>query len=153
MPEHCHASNTKTNSIHLISIYTIDETSREVNLIETPLSISIYIKLQDRKAPDISYKYSCSHKLVIDINIDNIQHDYTNYNKDSNLSKEAEKDMPALSLYKRKCLLNSLLTDSSERRLIETQSVDFSTSNSFTASETIVIGSECSLKMSAGVCS
>ena len=59
--------------------------------------------------------------------------------------------MPALPLQKRECLLNSLLTDSPERRLIETQSVDFSTSDSFTASETIVIGGEHSLKVSADV--
>ena len=47
--------------------------------------------------------------------------------------------------------MNSLSTDSSERRLIEIQSVDSSIFNSFTASETIVIGGEHSLKMDAGV--
>ena len=59
--------------------------------------------------------------------------------------------MPALPLQKRECLLNSLLTDSPERRLIKTQSINFPISNSFTASETIVIGGEHSLKMNAGV--
>ena len=58
----------------------------------------IYTRLQDRKVPDAPHKYSCPHKLVIDTNIDNIQHDCTNYNKDSNSSKEAEEDMPALPL-------------------------------------------------------
>ena len=101
--------------------------------------------------PNISYKCSCLHKLVVDININNTQHDCTNYNKDSNSSKEAEKDMSVLPLQKRECLLNSLSTNSSERRLIEIQSVDFSISDSFTASETIVIEGEHSLKMSAGV--
>ena len=98
-----------------------------------------------------SHKCNCLHKLVVDINIDNIQHDHTNHDKDSNSSKEAEKNIPALPLQKRKCSLNSLLTESSERRLIKIQSVNFSTSNSFTASETIVIGSEHSLKVSADV--
>ena len=98
-----------------------------------------------------SCKCSHLHKLVVDINIDNTQHDYTNYNKDSNLSKEAEEDMSVLPLQKRECSLNSLSTNSPERRLIETQPVDSSTSDSFTASETIVIDSEHSLKMSADV--
>lgn len=52
--------------------------------------------------------------------------------------------------YKR-YLIDTLLTDSSERRLIETQSVNFSISDSFTTSETIVIGSEHSLKVNADV--
>ena len=101
--------------------------------------------------PNTSYKCGCLHKLVIDINIDNIQHNYTNYNKDSNSFKEAEKNISASSLQKRECSLNSLLTDSSERRLIETQSVNSPTSNSFTVSKTIVIGSEHLLKMGADV--
>ena len=59
--------------------------------------------------------------------------------------------MPALLLQKRRCSLNPLSTDSSERRLIETQSVGSSTSNSFTVSKTIVVGGEHSLKMGADV--
>ena len=47
--------------------------------------------------------------------------------------------------------MNFLLTDSSERRLIEIQPVSSSISDSFTVSETIVVGSECSLKVDAGV--
>ena len=110
-----------------------------------------HMRLQDRQMPDASYKCSHPHKLVVDINMNNIQHDCTNYDKDLNSFKEAEKDMPAPSLQKREYSLNSLLTDSPERRLIETQSVDSSTSNSFTVSETIVVGGECLLKMSADV--
>ena len=110
-----------------------------------------HTRLQDRQTPDASYKCSCSHKLVVDTNIDNIQHDCMNHNKDLNSSKEAEEDMPALPLQKRGCSLNPLLTDSPERRLIETQPVDSPTSDSFTVSETIVIGSERSLKVNAGV--
>lgn len=74
-----------------------------------------------------------------------------NHNKDLNLFKETEKNMSALSLQKREHSLDPLSTDSPERRLIETQSVDFSTSDSFIASETIVIDSEHSLKMNADV--
>ena len=74
-----------------------------------------------------------------------------NHDKDSNSSKETEKNMSALSLQKREHLLDPLSTDSLERRLIETQSVNFSTSDSFTASETIVIDSEHSLKVNADV--
>ena len=57
--------------------------------------MSICTRLQDRKVPDASHKYNYLHKLVVDTNIDNIQHDCTNYNKDLNSFKEAEKDMPA----------------------------------------------------------
>lgn len=56
-----------------------------------------------------------------------------------------------LFLQKRRYSLNSLSTDNFEKRLIETQSIDFSTSDSFTAFKTIVIGSEHSLKMNADV--
>ena len=101
--------------------------------------------------PDVSYKCSHSHKLVVDTNINNIQHDCMNYNKDLNSFKEAEKDILALPLQKRECSLNSLSTNSSERRLIETQSVDFPTSNTFTVSETIVVGGRHLLKMSADI--
>ena len=59
--------------------------------------------------------------------------------------------MSAPSLQKRECLLNSLSTDNSERRLIKTQPVDSPTSDSSTVSETIVVGSEHFLKMGAGV--
>ena len=59
--------------------------------------------------------------------------------------------MPALLLQKREYSLNLLSTNSSERRLIETQSVSSPTSNSFTAFETIVIGGEHSLKVGADV--
>ena len=64
--------STKINSILLISAYTIDEISREVNLIETPLPISTHMRLQDRQTSDISHKCDHSHKLVVDININNI---------------------------------------------------------------------------------
>ena len=59
--------------------------------------------------------------------------------------------MPAPPLQKRGCSLNSLSTDSPERRLIKTQLVGSPISDSSTASETIVIGSGCSLKVDAGV--
>ena len=113
--------------------------------------MSTCTRLQDRKVPDTSHKCSHLYKLVVNTNIDNIQHDHTNYNKDSNSSKEAKEDMPALPLQKRGCSLNPLSTDSPERRLIETQPVGSPTSDSFTASETIVIGGGHSLKVGAGV--
>ena len=59
--------------------------------------------------------------------------------------------MPVLPLQKRGCSLNSLSTDSPERRLIETQPVGSPISNSFTASETIVIDGEHLLKVGTGV--
>lgn len=71
-----------------------------------------YMRLHDRQVSNAPHKCSHSHKLVVDTNIDNIQHDCTNHNKDSNSSKEAEENMPALSLQKRECSLNSLSTDS-----------------------------------------
>ena len=141
----------KTNSIHLISAYTIDETSRGVNLIETPLPMPTHTRLQDRKAPDAPCKCGRPHKLVVDTNIDNIQHDCTNHNKDSNSSKEAEEDMPAPPLQKRGHPLDPLSTDSPERRLIETQPVGSPTSDSSTVSGTIVVGGGHSLKVDAGV--
>ena len=143
--------STKTNSIHLISTYTIDETSRGVNLIETPLLMPTCTRLQDRKVPDAPHKCGHLHKLVVNTNINNIQHDCTNHNKDSNSSKEAEEDMPAPSLQKRGHPLNPLSTNSSERRLIETQPVGSPTSDSSTASGTIVVGGGRSLKVDAGV--
>ena len=48
--------------------------------------------------PNALHKYSCLHKLVVDLNINNVQQNCMNYNKDLNATKEAEEDMPVSPL-------------------------------------------------------
>jgi len=94
--------NIKTNLIHIVSAYTIDEHSRDADVLENKdilllLLLLIYMKLWDQIASDVSYKHDWSQKLIIDNDDVNVLKNYMNHEKDSILSKETEKNMSVLS--------------------------------------------------------
>jgi len=114
--------SVKTNLIHIVSTYIIDEHSKDVNLLENKdisLLLLIHMKLWDQIALNISHKHSWSQKLVIDNDNVNALKNCMNHKKNSILSKKTEKNMSAL-FWKWKCFKKHFLsTDSSERRLID----------------------------------
>lgn len=82
-----------------MSIYTIDECSRDADLLENVnilLLLLTYIKLQDWIALNTLCKHSQLQKLVTDNDNINTLNNYINYKKDSTLSKKTEKNMSAL---------------------------------------------------------
>jgi len=116
--------NIKTNLIHIVLTYTIDECSRDANLLENKyilLSLLTHTKLQDQTALNILHKYSQSQKLVTDNDDINISDNYTNYEKDLLLFKETEKNMSVLFWKWEHFKKHFLLIDRSEWKLINTQ--------------------------------
>jgi len=92
--------SVKTNLIHIMSAYTIDEYNRNVNLLKNKnisLSLFIYTKLWNQIAFDVSHKHNWSQKLVIDNDDVNALKNYINHQKNSILFKETEKNMSASS--------------------------------------------------------
>ena len=114
--------SVKTSLIHIMSTYTINEHSRDADLLENKnilLSLLIHIKLQDWIASDVPHKHDWPQKSVIDNDDVNALKNCTNHKKDLNQFKKTEKNMSALS-WKWECFKKHFLsTDSSERKLID----------------------------------
>jgi len=92
--------SVKTNLIHIMSAYTIDEHSKDADLLKNKdilLLLLICTKLWDWIAFDVLHKCDQSQKLVIDNDDVNALKNHTNHKKYSILFKKIEKNISTSS--------------------------------------------------------
>ena len=117
--KHVKVWSVKTNSVHIVSAYTIDETCRGSDLLQS-LPAPIRTKISNRIAPDAPRKRG-RPRLVVNNEAPEPQDFRTNRNTNSQLDKEAEEDMPAPPHKRGRPQKSPLSVDSPPRRLIETR--------------------------------